>query len=633
MNRNRVSHRPMKRTVLLPLLFLAAHIAIADELPSRDSIVRGALPSADGVWRDATKLLPKWSSRDLFIAALTYCEAHTNLNRLEKFFDIASSIQDRNPTNKTYGNFLWDSHTPTIIDKNAVDFCMQAAAPIWILHRDEIPPAARAKLKELVEIGVAGLKVHRVNDDYTNIGLMNAGNLILLGESLEKPEFATEGAKRLDAFIAAMRRGGTHEYNSPTYYGVDLDDLVLLEALTKNEKVRAVARELLEYFWTDIALNWFAPAQKLGGARSRDYDYLRGIGGLDQQLMANGWLATNAANRINNIFPAFIQWRPPASLRELAMQKVPRVVEQIWGPNTNQSRVNLICPDIALSTASGGYGGWMDIPLSVDFAGERTEPRGYFIPDGRHDPYGKVKIMERSGHTKTLHLSPWWGAIQRHADALGVVAYRPADVATNMVTSLESHFVLPLKNDGVWIGEKKIEVTGKEPFSHDISASEPLVLRRGTAAVGIRIPWARDIDGKAAVAKFVFDKNDFGVARVTVDHGKDLTALASNTPPGAAFWIRIGSGLKTDADFESWRKSFASADTAVKPTQGGFVITAIGIDGPMQIIGSVPFKNYDATIKPTPARDYLSIDGDDLGKKILNRIAPLTSATASPKRP
>jgi hypothetical protein len=40
----------------------------------------------------------------------------------------------------------------------------------------------------------------------------------------------------------------------------------------------------LNLFWTDVALNWFPPAQRLAGANSRTYDCLHGLGELDRQL-------------------------------------------------------------------------------------------------------------------------------------------------------------------------------------------------------------------------------------------------------------------------------------------------------------------------------------------------------------
>ncbi len=61
---------------------------------------------------------------------------------------------------------------------------------------------------------------------------------------------------------------------------------------------------------------------------------------------------------------------------------------------------------VALSIAGKTYHN-MDAPMVVNFAGPQTMPRGYFIADGRRDPYGKKVIPEGTGpHRKTLHLMP-----------------------------------------------------------------------------------------------------------------------------------------------------------------------------------------------------------------------------------
>ena len=37
-------------------------------------------------------------------------------------------------------------------------------------------------------------------------------------------------------------------------------------------------------FWTEVAVNWFDPAKRMGGSHSRNYDYLHGLGATDIEL-------------------------------------------------------------------------------------------------------------------------------------------------------------------------------------------------------------------------------------------------------------------------------------------------------------------------------------------------------------
>jgi len=590
---------------------LLSGVVLAASLPSRDEIVRAAAESSERTWRSVSRQPPHLSSRELFGAALAWCETKTHLDRLEKLFDLAAQMQDRDPQSRTCGNFRWTWEHEGVWDLNAVDFCMQMGALLWIHHQETIPPAARNKLREILEFAVHGLIGHRVPETYTNIALMNAGNLILLGEAMGKNDAAKEGYARLDRFLLAMWECGTHEYCSPTYYGVDLDDLVLIEAFAKREHGRQQARVLLEYFWTDIALNWFPPAQKLGGARSRDYDYLRGLGSLDQQMMANGWLPTDDKNRVSSIVNAFARWRPPARLKKMSETRFPRLLQQVWGFEPAESRTHFLCRDVTLSTAGAGYR-TMDIPLSVDLPGPREGVRCYFIPDGRHDPYGKIKIQEGKAHAKTLHLTPFWAAAQRRMDALGVALYRDKDVPPDTQT-LESHFVMPLDADNFWIGGRHVDAPKDKPWEFPVNPGEALVLRKGTAAVGVRVPWTRD----DAPVNFVFDGNKFGAVRLTVAHKVGAKA-------GAAFWVRIGSELRDDAVFEKWQREFAAARTDVEVVGDRVRVSVAGVDGAVTV-GADAARSTAFALEPVPSRALLAVDGDDIGKRLLQDLEPIRS--------
>ncbi len=359
-------HRMSCHSCVAPL-FLAGGLlvtACAADVPKpvlRKDIVRQAVPGAlrylDRV-SDPAKA-GRLSVRDLFWQALVLCEAQQAVDRIDTLFAIAEPLFDRDRSSPTYGNIKWYSDDTRIVDRNAIDFCMQTAGPIWLRHRDVLPAAARERLKAILTIGADGLKGHQVRPSYTNIALMNAGNLIMVGEGLDRADVADEGYARLDRFLTTMWEMGTHEFVSPTYYGVDLEDLQLIATFAQRERGRQQALTLLRYFWTDIALNWFPAAQKMAGARSRDYDYLRGLGP-DQPLMASGWLPMGDKAKVTNILCAFTAWHPSADLWMQAHAARPRLVESIWGPERNQARACWLQPDVVLSAAGAGYGGRMD---------------------------------------------------------------------------------------------------------------------------------------------------------------------------------------------------------------------------------------------------------------------------------
>jgi hypothetical protein len=602
----------------------------AAEVKADPAIVRNAVEAGERAWRAATRQPPpaNLSSRELFIYALALCEAKQNPERLERLFEVAGRMQQRDPNSRGYGNFRWSWSHEDVWDFNAVDFCMQAGALLWLRHRDAMPAGAREKLQPILELAAQGLLRHRVAESYTNIALMNAGDLMLLGEALGKPDVAEEGYARLDRILLYMAEGGIHEYVSPTYYGVDLDDLLLIELFAQRERARAQARALRELFWTDIALNWFAPAQKLGGARSRDYDYLRGLGHLDQQLMANGWLPVDETHRPTVIWLAYQQPRPSAALKQMSEQRFPRLVTQVWGLEKHQTRTHYLCRDVTLSVAGANYR-TMDIPLSADLPGPHEGVRCYFIPDGRHDPYGKIKIQESKAHAKTLHLTPFWSAAQRRVDALGLAVYRDKDVPPDTQT-LESHFVMPLDADAFWVGDRPVKFEKGKAAEFPVSAGDAVVLRKGTATVGVRVPWSRNRAGAPASAALVYDANPHGAVRLTVTHHVTGFAVSSQVTPGAAFWVRIGSGLQNDEDVAKWRREFAETRADVETTTNRVRVSVNGQDGPVTVGVATPFA-VPFEVEPMPPRALLACDGDDIGRRILENVEPVKSFQA--KRP
>jgi hypothetical protein len=609
----------------------AASVASPPRPPAdRQEMIRYAAKSSEGIWKKVANPPDSLSSRELFTCALALAETGRDLDRMATLFEAAAKMQDRDPKSKGYGNFRWSWSNPAVMDYNAVEFCMQGGALVWMRHRDKMPEAARKQLRELLDFAVEGCLRHKVRESYTNIALMNAENLILLGEGLDQPKAADEGYARLDRIYANTLANGISEYDSPTYYGVDLDDLVLTEAFMKREDGRKKVRALLDLFWTDIAMNFFPPSGRLAGPHSRDYDYVWGRGPLDNHLWAAGWLAGDIRGGIGAIWPALGRWQPPATLYKESATKFPRLIRQVWGAQPLQFRTHYMAADVTLGSAAANYHN-MDLPLTVDLPGPPDYPRCYFIPDARHDPYGKVKIPEGKGpHSKTLHLRPFWTAAQRNGDALGLALYQDEDM-TKAGKTLESHFVMPRDADGFWIGDQRVTLKAGAPATFPLKSGQAVVLRKGSAAVGVRVVWAKTVGGKGATAAFVDDGNPYGVVRLTVTHYEAQEPAATVVGAGAALWVRVGSGLATDAALAAWRRQFAAAGAEAAMDGNHLVLTAAGGGGPLQIETTAP-KGENTQVVPPPARHVLEVDGKDLGREILERNPVAPPPAAAPQR-
>ncbi|MEE8452040.1 MAG: hypothetical protein V3R99_09005, partial [Thermoguttaceae bacterium] len=567
---------------------------------------------------------PTMSVRQVFSYALALCEASGYDDRLLRLFEVATMCQDRDPQSAGYGNFKWTWRDQGVTDRNAVEFCMQHAVVVWADHPDSLTDPVRRSLRELLDHALEGCLRHRVTTSYTNIAILNAGNLILLGELLDRPDAAVEGYRRLDAVCLWTWLYGTYEYCSPTYYGVDLDGLLLIEARAGRDSARRQARALLKLLWTDVAANWFEqPTSHIAGPHSRSYDYLQGSGNIDRYFWFHGWLSANPPNGTGMLRPLLGQWSPPESLRELSRQ-YPRLVRQSWGMRPAESRTHFLCRDVTLGCSGATYGA-QDIPLTIDLPGRPWNPRCYFIADGRNDPYGLKKYATSSAkHMKALHLKPFWAGAQRTHDALGLVVYRPGDLEGDEVTDLQSHLVLRRDVDRFYLAGRPIELprgTPRKPSRIELRHGEPLVFRLGTAAVGIRVPWSRGQDGRPGTIGLIDDGNPLGAIRLTVDHRTEN----ATTEAGAAFWVRIGSGLETDDAFEAWHRRFAQAvPKTVDVSENRIKLEVSGDEGPVSIEATSPYGLGGRTrLVPTPAATTLELDGREVGRPLLETIEPV----------
>ena len=257
----------------------------------------------------------------------------------------------------------------------------------------------------------------------------------------------------------------------------------------------------------------------------------------------------------------------------------------------------------------------MDMPLTVNLPGDRQSVRCYFIADGRDDPYGQNKISA-GPHQKAFHLNPLWFAAQRESDALGMAIYRGKDIPTNTVV-LESSFVLPISANSIHFGDRLIYFATNRPAREVVKPGEVLSFRQGAAALALRVPWSRDLHGSPANVELIYDGNHFGAVRLTVEHGKPGPADTNGKPSaGAAFWIRVGTGLSDDSQFKSWLDKFTNSRAEVENQLGHLKVQVEGDTGPVGL-DIFPTGETSVNLTPAPARVVLEVNGVDLGSQIL----------------
>jgi hypothetical protein len=138
-------------------------------------------------------------------------------------------------------------------------------------HEADLPAELLVRIDRALRLAVEG-ETDRVDARYTNIALMKAVLEVEAGERLGEPAWVEQGHALADAVVARFDRTGTFdEYNSPTYYGIDLVGLSLWRTCPVGAHLREVGRRVELALWRDIAA-WVHPGLgNLCGPFTRSY--------------------------------------------------------------------------------------------------------------------------------------------------------------------------------------------------------------------------------------------------------------------------------------------------------------------------------------------------------------------------
>jgi hypothetical protein len=571
-------------------------------------------------WKPAASPSGRFSTREFYALALEAAAADWHPERVESLLVNGAAKQDRDPKSKTYGNLAWYWEDPLPVDRNCVQFCMQRGALLWSLFRDRLTPKARATLEETMRFAVEGIRLHRVSPSYSNIYLKKTWTCIAIGENTGRPDLASEGYAMLDTWLAHTRTNGVSEYLSPTYYAVDMENAGLIARHARDAEARRKGALAMEFLWTEVAAHWFAPAGRLGGPHSRDYDYLRGIGGLWVWASRAGWPSVTDSSRE----PMFVDdacWiAPPASLTDL-VHRVPRMVRGRFGADGGRTIAQWVGRRIALGTAGAAYADSMDKTFVVLFPGHER-PTASFLMDARLDPYGQKKYPTGGGHNKAHHVFPFLASVQRGPEALLLAsattegrsqAFRRS--GTNL-TCVLSHWALPA-DVPLYVGATGAAIAVKDSVRLP-SPDTPVFLRDGDAAAGFRFVMGTTPGGGAAPVEIVDDGAKWKVRRLTCVH--------SMKPPEGrttvAVWARVAEGLD-EAGFDAFRGAFARAKASVLVEGDTVDVVAQGLAGPLRVKADLA-KEERLSLEGAEAGAgdaLLSVDGREVGAPILDRAA------------
>ena len=177
------------------------------------------------------------------------------------------SRNEHEPDPSTMGSRLRNAYDP-----NWREFIGVAQIIALDACGDRIGEAMRADLLAALRRACEGAHARDVRPTYSNIALMSAYLLAWGGRRFGVPEWEEHGdVMARDVHTHFQRHGTFSEYNSPTYYGVNLYALALWRAMPVTDQMARMGREMEAGLWRDIGHFYHAGMRNLCGPYDRSY--------------------------------------------------------------------------------------------------------------------------------------------------------------------------------------------------------------------------------------------------------------------------------------------------------------------------------------------------------------------------
>lgn len=175
-------------------------------------------------------------------------------------------------------------------DPNWREFVGTTLAILLEEYPDRLPEPLRKQMESAIERAVSSeIAEGRLRADYSNIALMHGFLWSWAGKRFQRPEWIRGGRQFAeDAYRIFNEHGTFEEYNSPTYYGVDLYALSLWRNYAPEPWFRQTGSDMERRLWTDIAAFYHPGLKNLSGPFDRSY-------GMDMQAyvsLVGLWLRT-----------------------------------------------------------------------------------------------------------------------------------------------------------------------------------------------------------------------------------------------------------------------------------------------------------------------------------------------------
>lgn len=204
-----------------------------------------------------------------------------DVQRAMRALEAVLTYQFDEPDKVYHGTFYRapeESHPPEPatewlhFDPNWREFIITTLVIILIEYEHQLPRPLVDRIDVAARKAVEGALKRGLKATYANIALMNAFMLCFVGDRLHEQEWVGQGEEMAGEIHRLFKlHDSFQEYNSPTYYGVDLYALAAWRVYSASPLLRRLGAELEALLWTDVARFYHAGLRNLCGPFDRSY--------------------------------------------------------------------------------------------------------------------------------------------------------------------------------------------------------------------------------------------------------------------------------------------------------------------------------------------------------------------------
>ncbi len=172
--------------------------------------------------------------------------------------------------------------------------------------------------------------------------------------------------------------------------------------------------------------------------------------------------------------------------------------------------------------------------------------------------------------------------------------------------------------------DRSTKIIGGFDFTEDvrqqfvIAENANLFIKRGDVVSAIRIVKALDVSGRPIDFTLCNDGLHYGALRLTATHAQSQTDQRGTI----VIWSYTGGGISDNRKFADFRRQVMAVKNSSNIHNGIFDIKVSGITGDLELVADIQKEQriLRKGMKPGLENSLLSVNGEDVGRKILSSL-------------